>query len=46
MADVGLVVSVVFLFVIRIGIPVILLIALGTFIDRWQRQRHEQQKQH
>lgn len=39
MADFGLVLSVILLFVVRIGIPLIVLIAIGTFIDRWQQKR-------
>jgi hypothetical protein len=33
--------AVVALFLIRIGIPVIILITLGIVIDRWQSRREE-----
>lgn len=33
------VVSVIVLFLVRIGIPVIMLVALGLLIDRWQSHR-------
>lgn len=33
--------SVVVLFLIRIGVPVIILISLGILIDRWQSRREE-----
>jgi hypothetical protein len=39
MTEVGTVLTVIGMFLIRIGIPLILLIALGTLIERWQRGR-------
>lgn len=41
MSELELVLSVIAFFMVRIGIPLILLVALGTMIDRWQRQQHE-----
>lgn len=43
-----LVLSVAAMFIIRIGIPVILLLAIGLLIDRWQskRERDVQQELH
>jgi hypothetical protein len=43
-----LVVSVAVMFLVRIGIPVILLLAIGILIDRWQskREREVQQEIH
>lgn len=38
MAEVGLILGVVGLFMVRIGIPFIALITLGTLVDRWQRK--------
>ncbi|RPI98141.1 MAG: hypothetical protein EHM39_08505 [Chloroflexi bacterium] len=35
------VLSVVGLFMLRIGVPVLLLVALGIVIDRWQTRREE-----
>lgn len=40
------VVSVVVLFLVRIGIPVILLVTLGLLIDRWQTQREHDIQRH
>lgn len=39
MNDIVMIVSVAALFLIRIGIPIILLIGLGLLIDRWQSHR-------
>ena len=39
MQDIQLILSVTFMFFLRIGIPVLLLITLGTIIDRWQTAR-------
>ncbi len=33
--------SVIGLFMLRIGVPVLLLVALGIVIDRWQSRREE-----
>jgi hypothetical protein len=35
------VLSVIGLFMLRIGVPVLLLVALGILIDRWQTRRDE-----
>ena len=35
------IISVAALFLIRIGVPVIVLIALGILVDRWQSRREE-----
>ena len=42
MTQIELVLSVIGLFMLRIGLPLLLLIALGTIIDRWQRKQHEE----
>ena len=39
MDELMMVVGVAVLFLLRIGVPVILLVGLGILIDRWQRQR-------
>lgn len=41
MEQVLLVLSVAMMFVVRIGIPVIVLITLGVVIDRWQSKREK-----
>lgn len=41
MNEVLAVLSVVGLFVLRIGVPVLLLVALGILVDRWQNKRDE-----
>jgi hypothetical protein len=35
------VLSVIGLFMLRIGVPVLLLVALGIIVDRWQSRREE-----
>lgn len=40
MESVLLTLSVVALFLLRVGVPVTLLIALGMVIDRWQKHRN------
>jgi hypothetical protein len=40
MDELMLIVSVATLFVIRIGVPVVLLIGLGIMIDQWQRHHN------
>jgi hypothetical protein len=40
-----LVVSVAVMFIVRIGIPVILLLAIGILIDRWQSKREQEVQQ-
>jgi Sec-independent protein secretion pathway component TatC len=37
-----LIVSVTVLFVIRIGIPVVILFSIGILIDRWQSRREKE----
>lgn len=39
MTDIMMVVSVAGLFLVRVGIPIIALVALGIVVDRWQRRR-------
>lgn len=39
MTELGLVINVIILFFVRIGIPLILLVVLGTVIDRWQSKQ-------
>ena len=51
MTEFGLVLSVVVMFFVRIGIPLLLLVVLGMIIDRWQKKQHEdafrqQQRRH
>lgn len=41
MEQVGLILSIVFMFVIRIGIPVLILVLIGTLIDRIQSRREK-----
>jgi uncharacterized membrane protein len=45
MEQVLLVVSVAAMFIIRIGIPVILLLSVGILIDRWQSKREKEVQQ-
>jgi hypothetical protein len=45
MEQVLLVVSVAVMFIIRIGVPVILLLSLGILIDRWQSRREKEVQQ-
>lgn len=45
MTQFELVLSVIGLFMLRIGIPLLLLIVLGTIIDRWQSKHHEAARQ-
>lgn len=40
MNDVIVVLTVIGLFLVRIGIPLILLVALGTMIERYQSHQH------
>ena len=40
-----LVISVAVMFIVRIGIPVILLLAIGLLIDRWQSRREKEVEQ-
>lgn len=37
--------SIVALFLVRLGIPVILLISVGVIIDRWQSKREQKTQQ-
>jgi hypothetical protein len=37
--------SIVALFLVRLGIPVILLISIGVVIDRWQSKREQRTQQ-
>ena len=39
MENVLMIVSVAVLFIVRIGIPVLVLVSLGLLIDRWQSKR-------
>ncbi|MBZ0296362.1 MAG: hypothetical protein K8L99_27625 [Anaerolineae bacterium] len=45
MEDLVMVLSVTGMFLIRIGIPVLLLVGLGTLIDRWQSKRQKDVEQ-
>lgn len=40
-----LVVSVAAMFLLRIGVPVILLLSIGILIDRWQSKREKEVQQ-
>ena len=42
MDDLLLTLSVIVLFLVRIGVPMIVLVALGVLIDRWQSHRKTQ----
>lgn len=46
MTELELVLSVIGMFILRIGIPLILLVILGTMIDRWQRRSYIESNQH
>ncbi len=41
MAEFELIMSVAALFMVRIGIPFVALITLGTLVDRWQRKQEQ-----
>lgn len=45
MQDIQLVLSVAVMFFLRIGIPLLVLIVLGTLIDRWQTNRENEIRQ-
>jgi hypothetical protein len=40
MTELTLIISVIFFFFVRIGIPLILLVILGIMVDRWQQRLH------
>lgn len=42
MQDIQIILGVALMFLLRIGIPVLLLITLGTLIDRWQTARENE----
>ena len=42
MEDLLMTLTVVGLFLIRIGIPVAMLVTVGVLIDRWQRSQHRE----
>jgi hypothetical protein len=44
MAEIGTVLAVIGLFLLRVGLPIVLLIALGLLIDRWQTKRNAEIK--
>lgn len=44
MAEVSTILSVVGLFLLRIGVPVVLLIGLGILVDRWQTKREAEMR--
>jgi len=48
MEQILLTLSIVALFLLRLGVPVIVLVSLGIIIDRWQskRERNLQQSTH
>jgi hypothetical protein len=45
MQDIQLILGVALMFLLRIGIPVLLLITLGAVIDRWQTARENEIRQ-
>ena len=45
MQDIQLILSVAIMFFLRIGIPLLVLITLGTLIDRWQTSRENEIRQ-
>lgn len=45
MQEIQLIVSVAVMFFLRIGIPLLVLIVLGTLIDRWQTNRENEIRQ-
>jgi hypothetical protein len=44
MTEIGTVLAVIGLFLLRVGLPIVLLIALGLLIDRWQNKRNAEIK--
>ena len=46
MNELSLMFGVVLMFLLRIGLPILVLIVLGVLIDRWQSQRDEYVRQH
>lgn len=46
MESVLLTLSVIALFLMRVGIPVVLLITVGMLVERWQRHREAEVKQY
>lgn len=46
MNELSLMFGVVLMFLLRIGLPVLVLIVLGVLIDRWQSQRDDYVRQH
>lgn len=38
--------SVAGLFLLRVGLPIVLLVILGVVVDRWQNKREERMQQH
>lgn len=38
--------SVAALFILRVGLPIVLLVLLGVVVDRWQKRRDDQLKAH
>lgn len=46
MKEIWLVLSVVGLFLLRIGVPLLLLMLVGVFIERWQTRREEEVRQY
>lgn len=45
MSDLNLVFEIAVMFIVRIGVPLLLLVVLGVIIDRWQRRLHAQAEQ-
>jgi hypothetical protein len=46
MIELQTVLSVVVLFMVRIGIPILLVVALGILVDRWQSRRDAEAEQY
>lgn len=45
MSDLNFVFEIAVMFIVRIGVPLLLLVILGVIIDRWQRKLHAQAEQ-
>lgn len=46
MDSILLTLSVIALFLLRVGVPVVLLITVGMLVERWQRHREAEVKQY
>ena len=46
MIELTTVLSVILLFVVRIGIPIAILMVLGVLVDRWQQKRAREEERY